>query len=422
MSSRVLYGDFRVIALIDINNCYVSCERIFQPELNNKPVIVLSNNDGCAIARSNEAKALGIKMGQPLFQLTDIIKSHDVRVRSANFTLYGDMSHRIMTIIAELTPKIEIYSIDECFVDVTGMPDVEAWSKTLRKTIYQWTGLPVSIGIARTKVLSKLANKVAKSCSGVYLISAHDEQDILAVTKIDDLWGIGKKLSIRLKSMGIYTAMQLVNSPDQLVKDRFSVVLSRLQKELRGESVFALDDHIEAKKQIVCSRSFGHLITDKDQLHQALLRFVSLATEKLRRQKSEARCLQVVINTNPYSKNAKQYHRSACVTLPTHTSNTTVIARHATQILNQLFRPGYEYQRAGIMLMDIAPAQCHQYDLIEAPSNDPLDEVKDMINRRFGRNKIMPARLVAKKQPWEMRQNMLSKKFTTRWIDLLTAK
>ena len=232
----------------------MSCERIFQPELNNKPVIVLSNNDGCAIARSNEAKALGIKMGQPLFQLTDIIKRHDVRVRSANFTLYGDMSHRIMTIIAELTPKIEIYSIDECFVDVTGMPDVEAWSKTLRKTIYQWTGLPVSIGIARTKVLSKLANKVAKSCSGVYLISAHDERDILAVTKIDDLWGIGKKLSIRLKLMGIYTAMQLVNSPDQLVKDKFSVVLSRLQKELRGESVFALDDHIEAKKQIVFAK------------------------------------------------------------------------------------------------------------------------------------------------------------------------
>jgi len=418
----VLYGGYSVIALIDINNCYVSCERVFQPELNNKPLIVLSNNDGCAIARSNEAKALGIKMGQPLFQLTDIIKSHDVRVRSANFALYGDMSHRIMTIIAELTPKIEIYSIDECFVDVTGMPNVEAWSKTLRKTIYQWTGLPVSIGIARTKVLSKLANKVAKSCSGVYLISAHDEKDILAVTKIDDLWGIGRKLSIRLKSMGIYTAMQLVNSPDQLVKDRFSVVLSRLQKELRGESVFALDDHIEAKKQIVCSRSFGHLITDKDQLHQALLTFVSLATEKLRRQKSEMRCLQVVVNTNPYSKNAKQYHRSASVTLPTHTSNTTVIARYVTQLLSQLFRPGYEYQRAGIMLMDIAPAQCHQFDLIEAPSNDPLDEVKDMINRRFGRNKIMPARLVAKKQPWEMRQDMLSKKFTTSWIDLLTAK
>jgi len=417
----VLCGGFSVIALIDINNCYVSCERIFQPELNNKPVIVLSNNDGCAIARSNEAKALGIKMGQPLFQLTDIIKSHDVRVRSANFTLYGDMSHRIMTIIAELTPKIEIYSIDECFVDVTGMPNVEAWSKTLRKTIYQWTGLPVSIGIARTKVLSKLANKVAKSCSGVYLISAHDEQDILAVTKVDDLWGIGKKLSIQLKSMGIYTAMQLVNSPDPLVKDKFSVVLSRLQKELRGEPVFALDDHIEAKKQIVCSRSFGQLITDKDQLHQALLTFVSLAAEKLRRQKSEARCLQVVINTNPYSKNAQQYHRSASVTLPTHTSNTSVIAKYATQLLSQLFKPGYEYQRAGIMLMDIAPAQYHQYDLIEASSNDQLDEVKDMINRRFGRNKIMPARLIAPKQHWQMRQNMLSKKFTTRWIDLLTA-
>jgi DNA polymerase V len=411
-----------MIALIDINNCYVSCERIFQPELNNKPVIVLSNNDGCAIARSNEAKALGIKMGQPLYQLTDVIQSHDVQVRSANFTLYGDMSHRIMTIIAELTPKIEIYSIDECFADVAGISNIEAWTKDLRKTIYQWTGLPVSIGIARTKVLSKLANKVAKSCSGVYLISANDEHDILAATRIDDLWGVGRKLSISLKSLGIYTAMQLVNSPDQLVKDKFSVVLSRLQKELRGESVFAIDDHIEAKQQIVCSRSFGQMITDKDQLHQALLKFVSLATEKLRRQKSEARCLQVVINTNPYSKNAKQYHRSATVTLPTHTSNTTVIARYASRLLNQLFRPGYQYQRAGIMLMDIAPAQCHQYDLIETPSNDQLDDVKDMINRRFGRNKIMPARLVAKNQHWEMRQDMLSKKFTTSWADLPTAK
>jgi DNA polymerase V len=417
-----LCGGFSVIALIDINNCYVSCERIFQPELNNKPVIVLSNNDGCAIARSNEAKALGIKMGQPLFQLTDVIKSHDVQVRSANFTLYGDMSHRIMTIIAELTPKIEIYSIDECFIDVAGIPNVEAWSKELRRTIYQWTGLPVSIGIARTKVLSKLANKIAKSCSGVYLISANDEPDILAATRIDDLWGVGNKLAISLKSLGIYTAMQLVKAPDRLVKDKFSVVLSRLQKELRGESVFAIDDHIEAKQQIVCSRSFGQLITDKNQLHQAILKFVSLATEKLRRQKSEVRCLQVVINTNPYSKDAKQYHRSATVTLPTHTSNTAVIAGYATRLLGQLFRPGYQYQRAGIMLMDIAPAQCHQYDLIETPSNDQLDHVKDMINRRFGNNKIMPARLVAKNQHWGMRQNMLSKRFTTSWIDLPTVK
>jgi DNA polymerase V len=258
-----------VIALIDINNCYVSCERIFQPELNNKPVIVLSNNDGCAIARSNEVKALGIKMSQPLFQLSDVIKSHNVQVRSANFILYGDMSHRIMTIIAGLTFKIEIYSIDECFIDVAGIINVEVWSKALRKTIYQWTGLLVSIGIARTKVLSKLANKVAKSCSGVYLIPVNDEPDILAATRIDDLWDVGNKLSISLNSLGIYTAMQLVNTPDQFVKDKISIVLSRLQKELQGESVFVIDD--QAKQQIVCSRSFGQMITDKNQLHQAII-------------------------------------------------------------------------------------------------------------------------------------------------------
>jgi DNA polymerase V len=409
-----------VIALIDINNCYVSCERIFQPELNNKPVIVLSNNDGCAIARSNEAKSLGIKMGQPLFQLTDIIKRYDVQVRSTNFALYGDMSNRMMSIIAELTPKIEIYSIDECFVDVAGIPDLGAWAMTLKQTIYQWTGLPVSIGIARTKVLSKLANKLAKSCSGVYLIEAKEEQNILTVTPIDDLWGVGKKLSLGLKSVGIYTASQIVNASDTLIRDHFSVVLSRLQAELRGQSVLALDDHVEARKQIICSRSFGNTITEKDQLQQVILQFVSLATEKLRRQYSEARCLQVTINTNAHSKIAKQCHRSAIVTLPTHTANTAVVAKYANQLLAQLFKPGYQYQRAGIMLMDIALSQCHQYDLMEASSNDHMDEVKDRINRRFGRDKIQSARLMIDNQQWKMRQDRLSKKFTTSWQDILT--
>jgi DNA polymerase V len=412
-----------VIALIDINNCYVSCERVFQPELNNKPVIVLSNNDGCAIARSAEAKSIGIKMGQPVYQIAGLIKQHGVKIRSANFALYGDMSHRMMTIIAELTPKIQIYSIDECFVDATGISRLEDWAKYLKKTIYQWTGLPVSIGVGRTKVFSKLANRLAKSGSGVYVIKANDERDVLLSTPVGDIWGIGKKTSDRLISLGIYTADQFTRHPDQAIREQFSVVLSRIKAELCGKSVLALDDHIETKQQIICSRSFGEVITGKDHLQQALVHFALVVTEKLRRQNSEAGCLQITLDTNPYSQSTAQYHRAATVSFPTHTASTSLIIKYAGRLLDQLFKAGYEYKRAGVMLSNIAPTQMRQFDLlaIQLKENEALDNVKDSINQRFGNQKILPARLLHQDQPWRMHQNKLSNKFTTKWSDLIKA-
>ncbi len=410
-----------MIALIDINNFYVSCERVFQPQLNNRPVIVLSNNDGCAIARSNEAKALGIKMGAPVHQIEAVIKRYDVQIRSANFTLYGDLSDRVMRVIEELTPEMTVYSIDECFVDVAGIADLDSWIRTLKKTIWQWTGLPVSIGAGRTKVLAKLANRLAKKGSGTFVIHAQDEHPVLTATPVSDIWGIGNRLTARLHQIGIYTARQLASAQPRLVRDTFTVVMARLRDELNGNSVLALSEVLEARKQIVCSRSFGQTVNDFDQLHQAVIKFITLGAEKLRKQGSEARLVRVAINTNPYSSKDRQYHRSAEIKLPVSTNDTDMLIRYAVMILKYLFKEDYAYKRAGIMLMDLTSASKQQIDLFSRRPNPALDQVRDRINQRYGRDRLTCARLVSKHQTWRMNQQYLSRPYTTSWLALPVA-
>ena len=406
------------IAHIDFNNFYVSCERAFQPELENRPVIVLSNNDGCAIARSNEVKALKISMGAPVHQIQDLIKRHNIQIRSANFTLYGDLSDRAMRVIEELTPRMTVYSIDECFVDVTGIPDLDNWIKTLKQTIWQWTGLPASIGVGRTKVLAKLANRLAKKGSGTFLIKPEYERDVLSATPVADIWGVGGQLSARLHHFGIYTAQQLAAAPARLVRDKFTVVMARLRDELNGNSVLAFSEVPEARKQIICSRSFGETATEFEQLNQAIIKFITLGAVKLRKEGSEARLLRVSVNTNHFSAKDKQYHRSAEINLPFATNDTATLIRYAVIILKQLFKENYAYKRAGIMLMDLTPVSQQQSDFFSRRPNPALDQVRDGINRRYGRDSFVPAKLISKNQSWKMRQHYLSRPYTTSWLAL----
>ena len=405
-----------MFALIDANNFFVSCERVFQPNLKNKPVVVLSNNDGCVIARSNESKALGIKMGQPFHEVKD--KYRGLNVRSANFTLYGDMSNRLMTLIENQSPNIEIYSIDESFVEIGNYHALESWAYELRRLILQSTGLPTSVGIGRTKVLAKLANNLAKKSCGIHIIKPEHESDTLKATHVADLWGVGRKLNTRLLDIGIYNAHQLSNADSNLIRRKFSVVLSRIQEELNGFSRLPLELLIEPRKEIMVSRSFGVPITEKDQLRKAIDKFVEEGSAKLRKQHSEAGLLSVTINTNRFNKSDKQYHRTAQIKLPYATSNSKAIRTYALQLINALHKPEYKYKRAGILLTGLSPAMHKQATLFEqAPSNE-LDRIKDKINQRYGRMMLKPAILVGANQQWQMRRHYLSSQYTTNWKHL----
>jgi DNA polymerase V len=405
-----------MFALIDAINFYVSCERVFQPTLKNRPVVVLSNNDGCVIARSNESKALGIKMGQPFHQLKGVYR--DLSVRSANFTLYGDMSNRLMAVIESQSPNIEVYSIDESFVEIGDYHSIEQWSHDLRGLIFRSTGLPTCVGVGRTKVLAKLANSPAKKGCGVHLIKPENETDTLLATQVGDLWGIGRNLNARLIDIGIYSAQQLARAEPNLIRDRFSIVVSKIQDELNGLSRLPLTLVIEPRKEIMVSRSFGQPITEKDQLRKAIDKFIEEGSAKLRKQHSETNLLSVTLNTNTFNKTDRQYHRSAQRKLPYATSNSKALRTHALQLIEALFKPGYKYKRAGILLANLSPAMQHQETLFEgAPSND-MDSVKDRINQRFGRLVLRPAALIGNNQQWQMRREFLSPQYTTNWQHL----
>ncbi len=407
-----------MFALVDANNFYVSCERAFQPELNNRPTIVLSNNDGCAIARSNEVKALKIPMGEPIHKIQNQVHQHDIQIRSANFTLYGDMSSRFMSVVEACSPNIEAYSVDEAFVNIGLYCDTDIWATRLRGDLLQQIGLPSSVGVARTKVLAKLANRLAKKGSGTFIIQPCDEQKILSVTSVGDLWGVGRRISERLMLMGIYTAWQLAKANTRLLRKTFSVVMSRIQDELNGRSVMELEIETEPRQQIIVSRSFGETVTDKRQLQLAVTKFVEEGTRKLRKQHGEARLLSVALNTNPYSKHDKQYHRSCDLKLPYSTSNSRCINHYAQLLIDKLYKQDYHYKRAGIVLMNLTQAGDHQGDLFNAAPDNKLDKAKDKINERFGRMMLKPASLITDKQNWKMKRNYLSKQFTTNWHQL----
>lgn len=414
-------------ALVDVNNFYASCERVFNPKLANRLVVVLSNNDGCVIARSAEAKQLGVPMGMPFFQVAKLLKQHNGVALSSNYALYGDMSRRVMTILARFAPRQEVYSIDECFLGMDGLNNLSGHGQEIRQQIRQWTGLPVCVGFGVSKTLAKLANHCAKKGlagqDGVCNFldgSPSDIDRLFGRIAASEVWGVGRRLAGRLEAMGISTVRQLRDADPKRMRQHFSVVLERTVMELRGESCLSLEEMAPAKQQIICSRSFGQPVLDLADLREATANYTARAAEKLRGQGSVAGVLHVFVQTNPFKPNEPQYNQSIAVPFTAPTADTRVMATAALSGLEKIFRPGYRYKKVGVMLLDLCPAEKVAPSLFEAAPkhSKALMAAVDAINRINGRGTI---RLGAEgiEQPWKMRRERMSRRYTTRWDELL---
>ena len=420
-----------VFALVDCNNFYVSCERVFNPKLENRPVIVLSNNDGCAVARSNEAKALGIKMGAPFFKTKHLIDYHDVQVFSSNYTLYGDMSSRVMQTLATFTPAIEIYSIDEAFLDLDRLPhtDLTAYGRQIRHTVWQHTGIPVSIGMATSKTLAKVANRIAKKstrASGVLdLTIARFQDNALEMTPIEDVWGIGRRYTAYLKPRGIHTARDFKYADSAMIQKKMGVNGIRTQKELCGESCYPLEENPPLKKSISVSRSFKKPVVHLDDLSQAVCAYISRGAEKLRAQGSHARAMTVYVTTNRF-KSDSFYCNSTTCSFPTALNNTPELIKHGRTALKQIFQKGREYTKAGIVFLDLTRDGSFQQDLFDATDRTRqacVMETLDQINTRMGSNILKYLSTgIAEKPSWETAFNYRSPAYTTDWNQILTVR
>lgn len=419
----------RVFALVDCNNFYASCERVFDPSLLNRPVIVLSNNDGCVIARSNEAKALGIKMGQPFFTLGHLVSKHNIAVFSSNFTLYGDMSRRVMDILSMFTPDIEIYSVDEAFLALDGLTnDPTGYAQRIRTTVHQWTGIPVGIGIGPTKTLAKVANHIAKKNpehSGVFDITARpDVDELLDRLEVADLWGVGPQYAKLLNRHGIYTIRQFKQTNDNWVQKHMTICGLRTLLELRGISCMPLEAAPPPKKDIACTRSFGARIESFQGLREAISTYVSRAAEKLREQDSVASYMQVFIRTS-YFGEEPQYSNAASLQLPVATSYTPHLIHFGTRLLERIYRPGYQYAKAGVIFSGIVPQEHAQLSLLVRPYPTRryrhLMQIVDNINQAWGRNTVQFAAAGISKE-WKMRQARRSPRYTTRLDELPVVK
>jgi len=416
----------RRIALVDCNNFYASCERVFHPAWNNRPLGVLSNNDGCIIARSNELKAAGIPMGAPYFKYKAELERIGAIVVSSNYSLYGDMSARVMDTLAHYTPNVEIYSIDEAWLDLTGFDSqtIDEYARKIVADTHQFTGIPVSMGIAPTKVLAKLANRICKQRNipgQVFnLGSAGNLEQILRSVDVGDVWGIGKRWAAQLKTKHhIQTALDLRNADPVHMRRHYSVVMQRLIYELRGEPCLFCDD-IVPKKQIIASRSFGQRVTTKPELLQAISSHVARACEKLRKQNSVAGGITVSIRTGAFQTSEKYYGKRATTNLTIATAHTGAMIRAASKALDQIFKQGPRYAKAGVMLFDIRQTDTIQYDLFQdqpSPASDKLMATVDLINARFGKRTILfGAQGIA--NPWAMKRDRMTQQFTTNWQEL----
>ena len=386
-----------MFALIDCNNFYVSCERVFNPNLNKKPVVVLSNNDGCAISRSNEAKALGIPMGAPAFKYEELFKKNNVKVFSSNFPLYGDMSSRVMSILSKFTPNIEIYSIDEAFLKFEGFEnyDLESYCQEIKDMVLKWTGIPISIGIAPTKALAKVANRIAKKfperTNGVYLIdSSNKKENALKWLKIEDVWGIGFKHGKRLRNIKINTAYDFTNLEDNWVRKNMSVVGVRLKKELEGKSVLDLEEVRSPKKAIATTRSFEGTITDYEKIKERISTFAICCAEKLRSQNSNCNSIYVFVRSNKFQKNKPQYRNGILMTIPFSTNSNMIISKYAVEGLRKIFRKGINYKKAGTIVMGLDSSKNHQLNLFENenPKHKYLMKTIDFIQKKKGKVKL----------------------------------
>ncbi|HBR1559769.1 TPA: Y-family DNA polymerase [Klebsiella quasipneumoniae subsp. similipneumoniae] len=418
-----------MFALCDVNSFYASCETVFRPDLKGRPVVVLSNNDGCVIARSPEAKPF-VKMGEPYFKQKDIFRRHGIIAFSSNYELYADMSNRVMTTLEELSPRCEIYSIDEAFCDLTGVRncrDLTDFGREIRETVLRRTHLTVGVGIAQTKTLAKLANHAAKQwqrqTGGVVDLSNLERQrKLMALLPVDEVWGVGRRISKKLEAMGIKTVLQLADTDIRFIRKHFNVVLERTVRELRGEPCLGLEEFAPVKQEIVCSRSFGGRITEYHEMRQAICSYASRAAEKLRGEHQYCRFISAFVKTSPFALNEPYYGNSASVKLLTPTQDSRDIITAATKCLDAIWRDGHRYQKAGVMLGDFYSQGVAQLNLFDdnAPrkNSEKLMEVLDHINAKDGRGTLYFAGQGIQ-TAWQMKREMLSPRYTTRYSDLL---
>ena len=423
-----------MIGLVDANNFYVSCQRSFDPLLMGRAVVVLSNNDGCVIARSNEAKALGIKMGVPYFQLQELRQQHDIKIFSSNYTLYGDMSARIMATLGRFVEDVEVYSIDEAFLNLTGYeslyPDLTILASNIRSTVLQWTRVPVSVGIAPTKTLCKVANYFAKrqpQYDGILLLNTDAKiTDALADFDVSELWGIGWRYAGMLKRNGIRTASQFRDLPDDWIDAKLTVNGLRLAYELRGMPCKLMELETAPKKAICTAPSFGRLIPDQDTIRQAIATHVSRATEKLRKQGSAAGTMTVFLHTNRHKRSpngelAKQYYNSRTVELPHPTASTSELVSYAVAAMDSIYQFGYAYQKVGVILSGLVPTGHRQGDVFTSGPDErivKLSAVIDKINYRHGRDKVRVAG-AGYDPSWHHKQQCMSPRYTTQWKEII---
>lgn len=434
MSSINSYKDHRpVVALVDCNSFYASCEKVFRPELKDKPVVVLSNNDGCIIARSKEAKALNIDMGQPFHKVRHLLYQHHVTCFSSNYALYGDMSRRVMQALSQFTPNLEVYSIDEAFLDLTGIiinvdaKKLENYSREIKQYVYRATGIPVSIGIAETKVLAKIANKYAKKnevCQGVFCLPLGSERDpILAQVEVQDIWGIGGKLSLRLQRYGITNAKALRDADPQSIQYeplKMGIVGARMVWELRGIPCLDYELIVPNKKEIACTRSFGKPVTTLSEMKQSIATYTSRVAEKARKQHSVAGMITVFLLTNPFIPNDPQYYNSRLIKLPVPTSTTSELIFYATRAITLIFRHGYRYKKSGVILSNLMSedaVQSNLFDERDRAKDNRLMQTMDAINFSFGSGTVQYASCGVK-PGWHLRAEFLSPRYTTRWEEI----
>lgn len=417
-------------ALVDCNNFYASCERVFEPKLKARPIVILSNNDGCIVARSQEAKELGIPMGSPLFKQRGSIRKHGIVVRSSNYALYGDMSARVMSLLSAAAPNCEIYSIDECFLDLDHLrvPDLGDWCRELRRQVLQCTGIPVSIGIGQTKTLSKIANKYAKATAdddGVFVMSPETAETYLYQTPIGDVWGIGRRSSKMLIGKGIHSALHFRDAPDRWVRQRMGVVGLRTVHELRGIPCSELEDTAPAKKATCCTRTFARASADMEDVKNAVLSYAERAVEKMRHAGQVCRVVQVFIRTDRHDDDEQPYSASALETLMTPTNDSRAVVAAALRVFAQIWRSGIRYRKAGVLLLDLSAADDVMPGLLDVDDRrtdgDALMKAIDRVNGRFGRGSVHLG-LSDHAAAWRMRQEHLSPRYTTRWKDIPRAR
>lgn len=418
----------KIIALVDCNSFYCSCEILFRPDLLNRPVGVLSNNDGCFVSRTSELKKLGVAMGAPYFQVKDICEKNNVAVFSANFGLYTDMSQRVMNTLFDFTPSLEIYSVDEAFLDLTGLDEktIVDYCRKIKEVVERNTGIPVGIGIGRTKVLAKVANRMAKNneaTKGVYSVLDKEAQNLaLKSTVIGDVWGIGRQSTIKMKSLGIHTAIQLRDYKNELlIQKLFTKVGRMIQDELKGITCFAFNESTEKKKEIICSRTFGAPVFDLCTLRESIACYASLASEKLRKQKSICNEIEVYIRTNPF-KELDQYAKSSSKKLSAPTCDTRKIIKEAWKILDEIYIYGFEYKKALVRISQIQDADEHQLSFLgnnDSPQDLILMKYMDKINKREGHEVLKIAACGTTKDAWFIKHVNKSPRYLTGWSELL---